>query len=138
MKHLAIWAGLAPILNLLWEIAQLPLYGLWSDPDPWRIAAYLMHCVFGDVLIATGFYLSTALIFRDMRWPMHRPWRGGFVMIISSLIFTAVSEWYNVYRIGAWSYAASMPLVAGIGLAPLVQWLVVPALMIVLIRRFDL
>jgi hypothetical protein len=56
-------------------------------------------------------------------------------MIVLGLAYTVFSEWYNVYQLHAWSYAASMPLVAGIGLTPLMQWLIVPILMIVLFRR---
>jgi hypothetical protein len=33
--------------------------------------------------------------------------------------FTVWSEWYNVYVLRSWAYAPAMPLVAGLGLAPL-------------------
>ena len=42
-----LWAVLAAILHLVWEIAQLPLYTLWDDPDRARVAAYVLHCVLG-------------------------------------------------------------------------------------------
>ncbi len=77
-----------------------------------------------------------AVPFRSFTWPVRQVWFGGSVMIAAGLAFTIFSEWYNVYRAGAWSYAASMPLVAGIGLAPLMQWIVVPVLMIIVIRRW--
>lgn len=135
LKRLLVWAGLALPLNFLWEIAQLPLYTLWNDPDPRRIVSYVMHCVLGDLLIATCLYLSAALVCRNMDWPRSSPWRGGIVMVVLALIFTAFSEWYNVYRLGAWSYAPAMPLVFGIGLVPLLQWTLVPVFMIMIFRR---
>jgi hypothetical protein len=136
LKHLLRWMALALALHGLWEMAQLPLYTLWYEADALRIAANLFHCLIGDALIAMGAYLITAAIFRSIDWPWRDVWRGGAVMIVLGLGYTVFSEWYNVYRAGAWSYAASMPLVAGIGLAPLMQWLVVPVLMIVVIRRW--
>jgi len=43
---------------------------------------------------------------------------------------TILSEWLNVEIRRTWSYAAAMPVVPwlGTGLAPLLQWLVVPSL----------
>ena len=103
MKCLAIWASLALFLNFLWEIAQLPLYTLWDDPDRVRIASYVWHCLMGDVLIATTIYLLTAIVFRDLAWPMRRPWTAGAFMLAAGLGFTVFSEWYNVYGLGAWA-----------------------------------
>lgn len=135
MKCLAIWASLALFLNFLWEIAQLPLYTLWDDPNRARIAAYVWHCLMGDVLIATTIYLLTAIVFRDLVWPMRRPWTAGAFMLAAGLGFTVFSEWYNVYGLGAWAYKPAMPTIVGIGLTPLLQWVVVPVAMILILRR---
>lgn len=136
LKHLLRWMALALALHGLWEMAQLPLYTLWYEADALHMAANLFHCLIGDVLIAMGAYLITAAIFGDVDWPWHDVWRGGAVMIVLGLVYTGFSEWYNVYQLRAWSYAAAMPLVMGIGLAPLMQWIVVPILMIIVIRRW--
>ncbi len=136
LKRLLHWAVLALALHGLWETAQLPLYTLWEDTNRQRVLSYLFHCIAGDILIAVTLFLSVAALFRDYAWPVHRPWRGGLVMIAAGLTYTVFSEWHNVYQSRAWSYAATMPLVAGIGLAPLMQWLVVPILMIVIFRRW--
>ncbi|MEK7816261.1 MAG: hypothetical protein AAB294_05505 [Pseudomonadota bacterium] len=136
-RPLLAWLALALPLHLAWEIAQLPLYTLWDDPDRWRIASYVLHCVLGDVLIAGTTYLLSAILFRDLAWPTRKPWSAGTFLLATGLVFTVFSEWYNVYRLGAWAYKPAMPLVAGIGLTPLLQWLIVPVLMIVLLRRLD-
>ena len=52
------------------------------------------------------------------------------MVVIGAVAFTAWSEWYNVYRAGKWGYTASMPLIFGIGLSPLSQWLVLPPVMV--------
>ncbi len=135
VRRVVVWAGLAAALHLVWEIAQLPLYTLWDDPDRVRIAAYVLHCLLGDVLIATTIYLLTAIVFRDLAWPVRRPWTAGAFMLAAGLGFTVFSEWVNVYRLGAWAYKPAMPLIAGIGLTPLLQWVVVPALMLFIARR---
>ncbi len=136
LKNLLCWALPAFALNGLWEAAQLSLYTLSQDTDRQRIVSYVLHCVAGDVLIATFLFLFAAAIFRDFAWPSRRPWSGGLAVISGGLIYTAFSEWYNVYQAGAWGYAGTMPLVFGIGLAPVLQWLVVPVLTIVVFRRW--
>lgn len=129
------WALLALVLHLLWEVGQLPFYTLWGNGNTWRIALYVMHCVLGDVMIATLSYLAVALAWRQVDWPRQRPWAGGTMLVALGLGYTVFSEWYNVYRVGAWAYAEIMPRILGIGLTPLVQWLVVPVAMLMLVRR---
>lgn len=131
------WAVLAFGLNALWEIAQLPLYSLWHDPSVLRIVFYVVHCLLGDVMIATALFVLAAALLRDVDWVLHRPWLGGMVTTTAGMGFTVFSEWYNVYVAGGWAYASSMPTIGGIGLTPLFQWLVMPVLLIVLTRRFS-
>jgi hypothetical protein len=123
------------VLHLIWEIGQLPFYTIWQEASVWRIALYVAHCVLGDVMIATLAYLAVALASRQADWPRQRPWAGGAMLVALGLGYTVFSEWYNVYRAGAWAYAEIMPRILGIGLTPLLQWLVVPIVMLVLIRR---
>lgn len=129
------WAVLALGLHLLWEIGQLPFYTLWREVEAWRMALYVAHCTLGDALIATLAYLAVALAWRRTDWPWRRPWTGGTMLLALGLGYTAFSEWYNVYRAGSWAYAEAMPQVYGIGLTPLLQWLVVPGVMLVLLQR---
>lgn len=129
------WAILALGLHLLWEIGQLPFYTVWEEANAWRIALYVTHCVLGDVTIATLTYLAVALAWRQVDWPRQRPWVGGTMLVALGFGYTVFSEWYNVYRVGAWAYAESMPRILGIGLTPLLQWLVVPVAMLMLVRH---
>ena len=131
-KHLLSWAGLALVLHVLWEIGQLPFYQL---PLDLRFRLYaVLHCTLGDVLIATLTFCGTAALMRSWNWPVRAPWRGGLLMVTAGIVYTGFSEWYNVYRIANWTYAPRMPLLAGMGLTPLLQWLLVPSLMLVIVH----
>ena len=46
------------------------------------------------------------------------------------MAFMVWSEWYNVYRTGAWGYAPAMPTIYGIGLSPILQWLFIPPVLV--------
>jgi hypothetical protein len=134
LRRALLWAGLSLALNLVWEVAQLPLYTIARDPSLARIAYAVLHCTLGDAIIAAASFILAGFVFRDADWPSSRPWSGGVVAIFFGLAYTAYSEWYNVYEAGAWAYSASMPLIFGIGLAPLLQWLVVPIATLLIVR----
>jgi hypothetical protein len=51
------------------------------------------------------------------------------------MAYTSWSEWYNVYRVGSWRYTELMPTIFGIGLSPLLQWLILPIVMVIAHRR---
>ena len=135
IRNVAIWGALALVLNLVWEIAQLPLYTIYSAGTPKEIAFALVHCTAGDVLIAISSFVLGLIATRHPDWPVSRPVLGGMVAILSGLAYTAFSEWRNVYQTGSWSYAPAMPLLFGIGLAPLLQWIVIPPLCIAWLRK---
>jgi len=135
IRNVAAWAGFAFALNLVWEIAQLPLYTIYSAGTPKEIAFALAHCTAGDVLIAVSSFLLGLIATRRSYWPMTRPLFGGAVATLSGLAYTAFSEWQNVYQTGSWSYAPAMPLLFGIGVAPLLQWIVIPPLCIAGLRK---
>jgi hypothetical protein len=134
MARAGLWSALAFVLNLIWEIAHVRLYTLWDTADGLSVAWALFHCTLGDVAIALAMFALVVVMLGDKDWPVSRPWAGGAIVVIGALAYTALSEWYNVYRVGSWGYAASMPLVFGIGLSPLLQWLVLPPVMVVAYR----
>ena len=58
-----------------------------------------------------------------------------FTAIILDAAYTVFSEWLNVEIRRSWSYTAAMPVVRflGTGLTPLLQWLIVPGLVLAII-----
>jgi hypothetical protein len=135
LARAGLWSALAFALNLTWEIAHVRLYTIWAAAAGTSVAWAVAHCSLGDVVIALAMFVLAGVAMAGTDWPASRPWAGGAIVVIGALAFTAWSEWYNVYRVGRWSYASSMPLVFGIGLSPLLQWLILPPLMIVVYRR---
>ena len=130
------YIGLAAIGHLAWEAAQLPLYTLWSTGTPRAIRFALIHCTGGDVLITTATFSAAAALARHWRWPAFG-WRMALATILLGAAYTILSEWLNVEIRRTWSYAAAMPVVPwlGTGLAPLLQWLVVPGLAFAITAR---
>jgi hypothetical protein len=129
---LAILSG-----NLLWEVAQLPLYTIWRESVPSQIAFAVLHCTVGDLLIATSALLGALVLVGNGRWP-HRRFGGvGATAVAAGVFYTIFSEWLNTEIRGSWAYTAGMPRLPliGTGLAPFAQWLVVPTLALMWARR---
>jgi len=132
---LTMWILVSSTANLAWEFAQLPFYTLSDDPDTGKIVRYVLHCTAGDALIALGAYALTALVLGNWSWPLRHQLRDIVLATTLGLTYTAASEWYNVYLDAAWAYSERMPLVFGVGLAPLLQWLLIPPLVLLVVRR---
>ena len=114
--------------HLVWEFIQLPLYTLWRAGSAAEIAYAVMHCTAGDIVIAaTAVVLALAAV-GSGDWP-----RRGFasvwvVCVLLGVGYTVYSEHINTAVRGVWAYSALMPVVPwiGTGVAPLLQWLVIP------------
>jgi hypothetical protein len=134
LKQTLLWAALALIPNLLWEVGQLPLYTLANEQNGARVAYAVGHCTLGDMSIAAVSFALTRAMLGDAYWPLRRPWQGGAIVTGLGLAYTVFSEWYNVYHVGSWAYSPRMPLIAGIGLSPLLQWLLLPVVPLMVMR----
>jgi hypothetical protein len=130
-----LWAGLALVLNLTWEIAHIRLYTLWAQADLNTIVWSLVHCSLGDAVIALVMFVLGGLLLRKYDWPHSRPLAGGAIVVVGAIAYTAWSEFYNVYRAENWAYTAGMPLIFGIGGSPLMQWLFLPPLIVAAYRK---
>lgn len=115
-------------VNLIWEIAQLPLYTIWSEGTPGEIAFAVAHCTAGDILIASASLIGALLVLGSGRWPIERFGAVAGLALTAGLSYTIFSEWLNTEVRGSWAYTDVMPTLPliGSGLAPLAQWIVIP------------
>ena len=124
-------------LNAAWEALQSPLY---TDAD--RGIGYLvwtrLHCTVGDVLILLGAFWATSLAFRTRDWA-RRPCRSSLpataLFVGLGLAFTIWSELHNTQTVRTWAYDPRMPVIRGVGLSPLLQWLTIPPALVAVLRR---
>jgi len=123
-RYLAVIA----IGNLLWESAHLPLYALWATGSWSDKVLAVLHCTGGDILIAAAALLAGLLLAGSDRWPASGWLRVMWLTVCIGIGYTIFSEWLNLVVRRSWAYADSMPVVPliGIGLTPLLQWIVVP------------
>jgi len=113
-------------LSLVWDVMQSPFY-TDTFTVPWTAVAFnRLHCAVGDALILLAAFWIVTL--RWGRFWMRMPsWPSCLAFLALGLAYTAVSEYVNVQVLQLWAYSCWMPTVAGIGLVPLLQWMIVPS-----------
>ncbi|MEQ1866261.1 MAG: hypothetical protein ABL996_16610 [Micropepsaceae bacterium] len=120
------------LLNVVWENAEAPLYGGYGGPLqhfwPCTIAAT------GDVLIVALLYAGVALRRWRTDWYLDRSLRGLILLVLLGGPAAVLLEWWAL-ETDRWRYAA-MPVVpiVGAGLAPVLQMMIIPPLVIRLLR----
>lgn len=128
-------AGLLGTLGLhfAWEMLQAPAFEQFAS-TAWDGTVRCFVAALGDVVIAGMAYVATALVLRRAWWPLERAWIGpAAVWVALGLVATVAFELWALEQ-GRWVYGPAMPLLFGIGLLPLLQWVIVPVLTLVLIR----
>ena len=127
-------------LNLLWEVAQLPLYDVWYEASSGEIAFAVLHCTAGDLLIGINSAIVALLLAAVFYRSTHPSvCTVGLIFVPIATAYTIYSEWLNVFMRRSWSYSELMPTIPPLetGLSPLLQWIIVPVatIWIVQLRR---
>ena len=132
--NVAIFAFL---LNFPWEFLQSPLFrGLATAPH-WQAVKTCALATIGDAAIALGAFWFVAVVAGSRRW-ITRPERLQLIGFVGAgLAATVVIERWATGVSGRWAYADAMPVVPliGVGLAPMIQWLTLPLLVVWFARR---
>lgn len=130
-RTLLLLVALALPVQFTWEMAQFPLYAEWGDNDGATILTFALHCTAGDALILAACFTLTAFLCASSDFH-RRPGRAWLLFTLMGVGYTVYSELANVYVRGNWGYAPEMPVVPllHVGLAPLLQWLVLPPLLL--------
>jgi hypothetical protein len=100
-------AGFAPLLHFAWEMLQAPLYAGMAMSAHWTA---VLECG-RATRRAWAAYLATGL---------------GLTLLIEAA---------SVYWLGRWAYAPEMPKILGMGAMPLMQWLLLPPIVLWLAAR---
>ena len=129
----------ALLLNFAWEILQAPLYAGMAHMPHAQVTRACLQATAGDAVIMLIAYGAVAGVARSRRWIVaEKGWQLALFIVIGVSI-TAAIEWLATrgYWIGNWDYLPTMPLVpgTGLGVAPLLQWVVLPLLTVWFVRR---
>jgi hypothetical protein len=132
--NVAIFAFL---LNLPWELAQVPLFAGMPTAQHWTAVLACGRATLGDVVVAVVAFWAVALAVGSRAWVL-MPTRGRSATFVAiGVLITIVMERLATGPLGRWAYAATMPVVPilAVGLSPLLQWIALPPLIVWFVRR---
>ena len=119
--------------HFAWEMAQGNLFHLMQPMPFWRATAWCARATAGDLVITTIAF-SAAAMSGGLRWPLTRRHLSPALIFLTAGILITIG--YEIYAVstGRWAYDEQMPQIFGIGLSPLLQWIVIPLLEIAAFR----
>jgi hypothetical protein len=123
--------------HFAWEILQAPLFASLSDTDHFVGIAICLRATFGDLAIALAAFWCAAFVGKGRGWIANKNTPAIAVFFAIGLLATVGLEYLNTEVTGRWAYDGVMPLlpVLGTGLSPILQWVVIPMLVLWYMRR---
>lgn len=125
------------MLNFGWEVQQMRFFQLPSDLSCLDRVENCTLATVGDTGISLIAFWSVAAVFKSRRWILQPSWWQSSLFILVGIIITASFEALATGVLNLWKYADSMPTLPflGTGLLPLLQWLIIPLLIIWFVGR---
>lgn len=130
-------AFLGFLLNYPWEMLQAPFFAGMTDMRHWDAVRECSWATLGDAGLLVGAFWVGAAVQRTRGW-MARPRPSAVAAFLATgLLATVVVEWLATEVWHRWEYGPRMLTlpVLGTGVTPLLQWLVLPPLLIWIVRR---
>ena len=127
------------LLHFVWEFLQVPTYAGMAEMRHWEGIKVCTAATFGDVGFAlTAFWIASAAA-RNRYWIRKTTGRlvPSLTFIAVGVVLTVAFEYYYTQVSLRWSYSELMLLVPpfGTGLSPVLQWIVIPPIVLWLTRR---
>ena len=131
-------AAFGLLTNWPWEFLQVPLYAGMAEADHWEATLVCTQAAFGDAFILLVAFFVVSAVWRGSQWTVEDRLRPKMLFVAVAFLVSMGFEAASVYVLDRWSYAPAMPLLAGLGLSPIVQWILLPPLTLWLARRHAL
>ena len=125
------------LLNLAWEYWQVPFFRGMADQPHWVGVKACTLATLGDAGIALAAFWATAIFAKDRSWILRLNRLDIGIFLGVGVVVTILFEALATGMFQRWAYSDIMPRVPviGTGLLPLLQWLVIPLLVIWFVRR---
>jgi hypothetical protein len=125
------------LLHFVWEFLQVPTYAGMAEMAHWQGIKLCTSATIGDVGFALTAFWTASLVARTRHWMGRPATLPVLVFLGTGIALTVGFEFYYTQVTQRWTYSDLMPLVPpfGTGLSPLLQWIVIPPIVLWLSRR---
>lgn len=130
-------AGFGFLAHFVWEMLQVPLFTGMAEASHGSMVWLCTRATGGDVLILLASFWLASTACGNRQWLLEGDRKPAVILVITALVVTIVLERLATGPLARWAYADSMPIIPllGVGLAPLLQWLLMSPLIMWLARR---
>lgn len=125
------------LLNFVWEFWQVPFYRDVPSAPHWEVTKVCSLATAGDAAIALASFWVVAAAARSRAWVLAPSAARVLAFAAVGIAITVVAEWVATEQLQRWAYADRMPTLPllGTGLLPLLQWTILPPLVVWFVRR---
>ncbi len=126
-------------MHFTWEILQAPLFSSLEQATHLDGIRICLQVTLGDMVIALVAYWAAALLAGTRHWVGRPEYRASILFIGIGLGITVGIEFLSTEVLERWTYGTAMPRLpfSGTGLAPILQWALIPALVLWYMRRLS-
>ncbi|MFT6491484.1 MAG: hypothetical protein ACJAWP_000365 [Porticoccus sp.] len=130
-------AGFGFLAHFVWEMLQVPWFTGMADASHGSVVWLCIRATGGDVLILMASFWLASIACGNRQWLLEGDRKPAVILVVTAFVVTIVLEWLATGPLERWAYADSMPIIPllDVGLAPLLQWLFLPPLIMWLARR---
>lgn len=123
-------------LHFAWELLQISFYEGMTKAGHGAGVWTCTIATIGDTGIALAAYLGAAWSVRSLVWLRAWTLKPVLMYFLIGILITVVFEFLATEVLDRWAYGPNMPTLPliGTGLAPFLQWIVVPALALGAVR----
>jgi len=120
------------LLHFVWEYLQAPTYAGMIELNHWDGIKLCTSATFGDVGFALTAFWVTSAAARNRYWFVKPAAWQMLLYVAIGIGLTIGFEYYYTNISLRWTYSELMPRVPpfGTGLSPLLQWLIIPPLVL--------
>lgn len=125
--------------HFAWELLQAPLFSSLDGESHVSGILICLRATFGDLGIALAAFWAAAFAAGGRNWVSRATPLSISVFLGIGLIVTIGFEYVSTETLNRWAYASQMPRlpIFGTGLAPLLQWLIIPSLVLWYLKRLS-
>ena len=125
------------LLNLPWEFWQTPFFRGMTAVSHGQGVWVCTQAALGDALISLVAFWIVSAITKTRRWVARPAAKEVALFTAVGLVLATLAEVVATRYLGRWAYSTAMPIlpVLRIGLLPLLQWLLLPPIILWFVRR---
>ncbi len=125
------------LLNFVWEFWQIGWFADVGVVPHLEGVKICTRATFGDVGIALVAFWAVSFSTSTRSWVSDPTRRNVMSFVFVGVVITILFEWMATSVLDRWAYAETMPTlpILGTGLLPLMQWIIIPPLILWFVRR---